>query len=141
MESQMKNITLLVLILLPLLTQAQTEFAKPQSPTELHSLFGEYFSQGNMDGLTSLFHEDAVFVIDKEGNKAKGRQEIAKVLKSYMQAELTIISHQASIHINSDTALISAKWEIPGHSSGTALEVMKYNNGGWVYLIDNPNGF
>ncbi len=137
----MKNIALLVLMILPLLTQAQTEFKKPQSPAELHSLFGDYFSQANMDGLTSLFHEEAVFVIDKEGNQAKGRQEIAKILKSYMQAELSIISHQASIHINADTALISAKWEIPGHSSGTALEVMKYVDGGWVYLIDNPNGY
>ncbi|MCG6221104.1 DUF4440 domain-containing protein, partial [Vibrio diabolicus] len=33
------------------------------------------------------------------------------------------------------------EWEISNTMTGTALEVMRYVDGGWVYIIDNPNGF
>ena len=58
---------------------------------------------------------------------------------------------RVSIHINDDIAMVRSDWEIMNTSQGatqtknaiqgTALEVMHYVDGGWVYVIDNPNGF
>ena len=116
-------------------------YPKPQTPTQLHELFAEYFADRDIEGLGTLFHEDAVLVLDAEGNLAKGRRAILEALKTYMDSEVNIVMNNASIHINGDLALIRATWEIPGVQKGNAIEVMQYTDGGWVYIIDSPNGF
>ncbi|MDC5853879.1 YybH family protein [Vibrio europaeus] len=117
------------------------EYTKPQTPAELHFLFGQYFAQHDLDGLSTLFHKDAVFILDKAGNQAKGHDEIKAVLKTFMQGDVEMVTKRVSIHINNDVTLIRSEWEIPNVVSGTALEVMHYVDGGWVYVIDNPRGF
>ncbi|MEZ8404984.1 DUF4440 domain-containing protein, partial [Vibrio splendidus] len=66
---------------------------------------------------------------------------VGRILKSYLQGDVEMLTHDVSIHINGNTALIRSDWEIVGGPKGTALEVMKYIDGGWLYVIDNPNGF
>ena len=58
-----------------------------------------------------------------------------------MQGDVEIITRSVSIHINGDIAMIRSDWEIPNVTKGTALETMLYVDGGWLYIIDNPNGF
>lgn len=117
------------------------ELKKPQTPSQLHEIFHEYFLEKNIEGLLSLFDEEAIFIIDKEGRKARGKAEIKKNLMPYLESGSTISTISKSIHINGDIALIRSEWEIDSSQSGVALEVMQYKNGGWVYIIDNPNGF
>ncbi|MCF7494918.1 nuclear transport factor 2 family protein [Vibrio splendidus] len=137
----MKILLFVVLNLITFYSYASTDYKKPQSPTELHQLFAEYFSKQDIDGLGTLFHQDAIFVLDNQGNLARGPKAIKPILKSYLQGDVEMLTHDVSIHINGDTALIRSDWEIVGGPKGTALEVMKYIDGGWLYVIDNPNGF
>lgn len=137
----MKAAWLIALSALSFLSYGSTDYTKPQTPSELHQLFAEYFSNKDTTGLATLFHEDAVFVLDAEGNLARGKDAIAQTLKGYMQGDVEMLTHGVSIHINGDSALIRSDWEIPNVQTGMALEVMKYSDGGWLYIIDNPNGF
>lgn len=134
----------LILLLVSLCSfsfQANADYIKPQSPSELHSLFGQYFAQQDLEGLGTLFHENAVMILDEKGNQAKGHKEIKLALKSFMQGDVEIITRSVSVHINGDIAMIRSDWEIPNVTKGTALETMIYVDGGWLYIIDNPNGF
>ncbi|GIC76679.1 DUF4440 domain-containing protein [Moritella sp. F3] len=137
----MKAILLVFLSTLSFLSHGAMDYEKPQTPSELHQLFSEYFANKDITGLGTLFHDDAVFVLDAEGNLAKGKDAIKLSLKGYMQGDVEMVTHGTSIHINGDTALIRSDWEIPNVQTGMALEVMKYTDGGWLYIIDNPNGF
>ncbi|CAH1585861.1 YybH family protein [Vibrio jasicida] len=137
---------LLFISFLSLGLHAEDLYSKPQTPSELHALFGQYFAKKDLDGLGTLFHPDAVFVLDKKGNQAKGREEIKQVLKGYMNGDVDMLTKNVSIHINDDIAMVRSDWEILNASQGnniqgTALEVMHYVDGGWVYVIDNPNGY
>lgn len=137
----MKAVLLIILSTLSFFSSASIDYKKPQTPSELHQLFSEYFANKDITGLGTLFHEDAIFVLDTEGNLATGKNAIKQSLKGYMQGDVEMVTHGTSIHINGDTALIRSDWEIPNVLTGTALEVMKYTDGGWLYIIDNPNGF
>ncbi|WP_345195859.1 nuclear transport factor 2 family protein [Kistimonas scapharcae] len=118
------------------------EYPKPQTPSELHALFGSYFVMGDLAGIGSLFDENAVFVVDEQGSLLEGREAIVQEIKHYMDTGTALETVSASIHINGDTALIKSIWKISGSEvTGTALEVMIYKEGGWLYWIDNPNGF
>ncbi|MFN1530691.1 YybH family protein [Vibrio jasicida] len=137
---------LLFISFLSLGLHAEVLYSKLQTPSELHALFGQYFAKKDLDGLGTLFHPDAVFVLDKKGNQAKGREEIKQVLKGYMNGDVDMLTKSVSIHINDDIAMVRSDWEILNASQGnniqgTALEVMHYVDGGWVYVIDNPNGY
>ena len=137
---------LLFISFLSLGLHAEALYSKPQTPSELHALFGQYFAKKDLDGLGTLFHPDAVFVLDKKGNQAKGREEIKQVLKGYMNGDVDMLTKNVSIHINDNIAMVRSDWEILNASQGnniqgTALEVMHYVDGGWVYVIDNPNGY
>ena len=136
----MKNIILL-LCMFSSITHADG-YPKPQTPSELHSLFGKYFISKDLNGLGSLFDDNAIFVTDTEGNLVKGRDDILIVLNKYMDAGSEMETVSVSIHINGNIAQIKSVWKIVGSEiTGTAMEVMEYKNGGWLYIIDNPNGF
>lgn len=117
-------------------------YSKPQSPDELHSLFAQYFQAKNLEGLKTLFAKNAKYILDVEGNTAIGQDEIAKALKPYLSFDSEMLTLSKSIHINGNIALIRSDWKVANSEiNGTALEVMQYQNGGWVYIIDNPNGY
>ncbi|AQS36130.1 protein of unknown function (DUF4440) [Shewanella psychrophila] len=121
---------------------APLEYPKPQSPDELHSLFAQYFDAKDLNGLTTLFAANATFILDRDGRRATGHKEIAKALKPYLSFDSKMQTLSKSIHINGNIALIRSQWKLADSDiSGTALEVMTFQQGGWVYLIDNPNGF
>ncbi|MGR5231727.1 YybH family protein [Vibrio rotiferianus] len=129
---------LLFIYFISLGLHAEALYSKPQTPSELHSLFGQYFANKDLEGLGSLFHQDAVFVLGKEA--------IKQVLKGYMKGDVDMLTKSVSIHINGDVAMVRSDWEISNalqgqNIQGTALEVMHYVDGGWVYVIDNPNGY
>ncbi|PKG75710.1 DUF4440 domain-containing protein [Shewanella sp. GutCb] len=137
----MKVVLFIILSSLSSFSYASIEYKKPQTPSELHHLFAEYFLNKDVVGLGTLFHEDAVFVLNAEREVVKGREAIKQTLKGYLEGDGEMITHGVSIHINGDTALIRSDWEITNVQKGMALEVMKYTNGGWLYVIDSPYGF
>jgi len=137
----MKIFLLVLFTTFPLFCYSTAQYPKPQTPNELHQLFGKYFSEKDLKGLGSLFHQDAVFIVDAQGTQVKGKDNITNILKGYMSGDVEMITHDVSIHENGEYAMIRSDWEIPNVQKGMALEVMKYVDNGWLYIIDNPNGF
>lgn len=137
-----KRIHIITMFIIVFSTQILAEeFKKPQTPQELHKLFSQYFSNKNIDGLGSLFSENAIFILDSDGTNVKGKEAIMKELLPYFEGGSDMNTLSTSIHINGNIALIKSNWEISKDQKGMALEVMEYKNGGWLYIIDNPNGF
>lgn len=142
----MKYQAIVFLMMAILSTSVFAEYKKPQTPMELHDLFSVYYVEKDLKGIMTLFHEDAVFVKNAKGDIARGKKEIANEIKPYLSAEGSMENLTTKVYINDDIALIKGTWRIAGTNSkneigGEAIEVMKYENGGWLYLIDNPNGF
>jgi ketosteroid isomerase-like protein len=138
----MKILILIVLSVVSTLATADKAYPKPQTPSDVHKLFIQYYDEKDMTGLLTLFHEDAVFIKNAEGEKARVRQMIEKVLNPYLEADGEFESGATSIHINGNFAMVKADWLLKGTDvHGTGLEVLEYRDGGWAYLIDNPNGY
>lgn len=137
----MKILLLVIFTTFSLFSYSVEQYPKPQTPTELHQLFGKYFYEKDLKGLGTLFHHDAIFIVDAQGTQVKGKVNITNALKGYMNGDVEMITHNVSIHVNGEYAMIRSDWEIPNVQKGMALEVMKYVDNGWLYIIDNPNGF
>ena len=135
-----------ILLLVAVSTWVKGEYPKPQTPTELHELFFSYYLDKNLEGIMTLFHENSTFVINDEGNIATGKKEIAEEIQLYLAFDGEIEHISKSIYVNENLALVKAKWKITGDKDldtieGEAVEIMIYEDGGWLYFIDNPNGY
>lgn len=134
--------TALVFLAFSVAAESPVEYPKPQSPSELHGLFAQYFKHKDLQGLSTLFAADAKFILDDKGRAAIGRKAIVSELEKYLGVKGEMQTLSKSVHINGDIALVRSQWKILGTDlKGTALEVMQYQNYGWVYVIDNPNGY
>ncbi|KIO37289.1 nuclear transport factor 2 family protein [Shewanella sp. cp20] len=134
--------TSLMLLAASVIAKPSLGHPKPQTPDELHTLFAQYFKQKNLEGLSTLFAADAKLILDNKGRAAMGREAIVGELEKYLQVEGEMITLSKSVHINGEIALIRTEWQISGTDlKGTALEVMQYKDNGWLYIIDNPNGY
>ncbi|MEU0676930.1 DUF4440 domain-containing protein [Streptomyces sp. NPDC006172] len=114
------------------------------TPTVVHELFAKYLQNRDLDGLGSLFDDDAMFVPGPGQKPVYGREGIKEALKSYLDSPSTIEMGATSVHRNGDLAMVQASWRITGEGGtveGRALEVMRRTSEGhWVYIIDNPYG-
>ena len=118
------------------------------SPEEVHRLYAERFSAGDLDGLVSLYETGAAFFSRTEGpvsGLTKIRTLLANILASNGQMQLTI----RKAHVAGDLALLISDWTIcEGHGAGrtitakgTATDVVRrQRDGGWLLVIDNPYG-
>ncbi|MGJ5893877.1 nuclear transport factor 2 family protein [Streptomyces sp. V2] len=113
-------------------------------PEVVHERFAQYLKDRNLDGLGSLFAEDALFIPGPEQKPVHGREGIKEALKPYLASPSTMEVVAASVHQNGDLAMVQASWRITSESGtveGKAVEVMRRTSeGDWVYIIDNPYG-
>ena len=114
-------------------------------PEDIHRLFTKYFNEQNLEGLGTLYAENAMFIPGYGRNPIIGRENIKNELKPYFESRGTIYSISRSIYENGDTALIKSLWKYESEKGeveeGTAMEVLKKTNEGvWVFIIDNPYG-
>jgi ketosteroid isomerase-like protein len=114
-------------------------------PEDIHRLFQKYFAEQDIEGLGTLYAENAMFITSSETNPIIGRENIKNELKPYFQSGGTIYSISRSIYENGDIALIKSVWKYESDKGqveeGTAIEVLKKTNEGkWVFIIDNPYG-
>jgi ketosteroid isomerase-like protein len=126
----------------------QTQISKDKridmKPEDVHTLFHKYFKEQDLEGLGSLFDENAMFIPGKDLDPVFGRENIKQALKKYLDSPASIENLSKSIHQNGDIAMVKSAWRIKtedGYIEGVALEVMKrLPDGRWVYIIDNPYG-
>ncbi|MGQ5521715.1 YybH family protein [Chitinimonas sp. PSY-7] len=111
----------------------------PATVEDVHRLFAQYLTEGNKEGLGSLFEPKAIFIA-ADGSRVEGRDNVVKALSAYMGATLPIKTLARSIYINGDLAMTRSHWKL-GEQEGVALETLRYDKqAGWRYVIDNPHG-
>ena len=113
-------------------------------PEVVHERFAQYLKDRDLDGLGSLFDEDAMFVPGPGQQPVYGRENIKEALKPYLAVPSTMEVVSTSVHQNGDLAMVQPSWRITsedGIVEGKAVEVMRRTSeGDWVYIIDNPYG-
>ena len=112
-------------------------------PSDVHDLFRRYFAEQDIKGLSTLFHENAMFIPGENRAPLIGRKKILEELQTYFGSSVNIETTSASIHEHGDIALVKSTWVIHSESgdiNGMAIEVMKKIDNKWVYIIDNPYG-
>ncbi|MET9817515.1 DUF4440 domain-containing protein [Streptomyces sp. NPDC006355] len=114
------------------------------TPEVVHERFAQYLKDQDLDGLGSLFDEDAMFVPGPEQQPVYGRESIKEALKPYLAAPGTFEMGAASVHQNGDLAMVQVPWRITsegGVVEGKSVEVMRRTTeGDWIYVIENPYG-
>lgn len=114
-----------------------------REPAEASALFERYFEEGDLDGLMSLYEDEAVFPTTRA--TATGPHEIRQTLKGYLDSGAKLVFGVPLVFPAGDLALIHTPWtmQMPNGSSSegaTAEVVRRQADGTWKYIIDNPDG-
>lgn len=112
-------------------------------PAEASTLFERYFADGDLEGLMSLYEEDAVFPTPH--GTSTGHDEIRATLKAYLDSGAQLVFGESLVFSAGDLALIHTPWtmRMPDGSApegATAEVVRRQSDGSWKYIIDNPDG-
>ena len=117
-----------------------------ERPEQLHELFAERVSTGDLAGLLALYEEDAAFV-RPDGRNASGANSIRAQLEELLQMAPQLSSSDSRAVVAGDIALLSNRWRMTlGASDGdragferTSIEVARRQpDGSWRYVIDDP---
>lgn len=114
-----------------------------REPAEASTLFERYFADGDLEGLMSLYEEDAVFPTPHR--TSTGHDEIRATLKAYLDSGAKLVFGESLVFSAGDLALIHTPWtmQMPDGSTpegATAEVVRRQSDGNWKYIIDNPDG-
>jgi ketosteroid isomerase-like protein len=114
-----------------------------REPAEAGILFVRYFTDGDLDGLMSLYEEDAVFPTPH--GTSTGTDEIRATLKAYLDSGAKLVFGESLVFPAGDLALMHTPWTMTlpdgASSEGATAEVVRRQaDGGWKYIIDNPDG-
>jgi uncharacterized protein (TIGR02246 family) len=116
-------------------------------PEQLANMFAQAFNNRDLDGLMSLFTEDAVFV--PQPGKVVTGDGIRPALEAFLALNGPIDLTVKRTIITGNIAQIIADWRVEGVDStgaplvvsGTTADVaLRAPDGTWRYLIDNPFG-
>ena len=113
-------------------------------PEDIHRLFEKYLTEQDLEGLGTLYAENAMFIPGSGRNPIIGRENIKNELKPYFESRGSLCNISRSLYETEDIALIKSHWKYESEKGevdeGTAIEVLKKTDGVWVYIIDNPFG-
>ncbi len=115
-------------------------------PREIADCVSAFLKEGDLDGITSMFHPECHVFFPPGEPPSVGREGASEVFKGFLAIRPEIKSEVFSEVIVGDTALLRANWSVVAPdgtvmAEGQSTEVAKkLENGGWGYLIDCPNG-
>lgn len=115
-------------------------------PREIATCVSAYLQEGDLEGVTSMFHPDCHIFFPPDQPPSIGLAGARAVFEEFVAVRPEIKSDIISEVIVGDVALLCARWSVvaPDGSilgEGKSTEVAKkLKNGGWGYLIDCPNG-
>lgn len=105
-------------------------------PEDITDLFLEYINAGNIDGILSIYEDNAVLVTDKNNTIAKGKNEIRNFYSSILTNRPTFEKgQQRPAIVNGNLALTSSRL-INGFV--TAEIARQQRDGSWKWCIDQP---
>lgn len=117
-----------------------------EKPSEIATCVAGFLSEGDLEGVVSMFHPDCQIHFPPGEPPASGLDGARAVFKDFVPMRPVLRSTITSEVINGDTALLTADWvfeDVDGNiiAEGQSTEVAKkLSNGGWGYYIDCPNG-
>ena len=118
--------------------------AVAHKPEDCDRLFMEAFNTGDLEGLVSLYEEDAAFV-QEGGRVVRGRAAIREIMRGFFAQKLHF-TIEATVTQNGDIALLNSLWTLSGTTPdgqavsmwGNGTEVVRRQaDGSWEYMIDN----
>jgi uncharacterized protein (TIGR02246 family) len=118
------------------------------TPEEVHALFAQYFSAGDMDGIISLYEPDAA-LMPQPGQIVHGVAAIREALGGFLALKEEFEMQPVKAIQSSDIALLFSKWRLKGTGpDGNAVELRGHTSdvarrqadGTWLFTIDNPYG-
>ncbi len=118
-----------------------------RKPEELHALFAKAFNAGDLDGLCSLYEEDAALVPRPGDEPVTGSGAIREVLQRFLAGKGTMELATALVVRTGDVALLRANWRLSGvgpdgrprETVDLSTEVVRRRGDGtWRYVIDLP---
>jgi len=115
-------------------------------PREIADCVSAYLQEGDLDGITSMFHPDCQIFFPPDQPPSTGIAGARAAFEGFIDLRPEIRSDVFSEVIVGDIALLRAKWSVVAPdgtimAEGQSTEVAKkLENGGWGYLIDCPNG-
>jgi len=104
--------------------------------------------QRRFDALSSLYADDAIFVIPG-GEPVKGRAAVREVLAGLMAGKPVMEFEHTYVIENGDTAVCRGKWKLTSTGAdgatsvteGSSIEILRRQaDGSWLYYIDHPWG-
>lgn len=114
-------------------------------PQELHELFLKHFNSKDLDGLVSLYEDDAVLV-PAPGQSVQGKDAIREALEGFIAlgGQIEFVAESEPV-LNGRMALTHGRWRLTpavGDAlEGETAEVSRLDDDGvWRYVIDNPWG-
>lgn len=115
-------------------------------PREIANCVSAYLQEGDLDGITSMFHPDCQIFFPPDQPPSVGIAGARAAFEGFLDLRPEIRSDVFSEVIVGDIALVRANWSVVTPdgtvmAEGQSTEVAKkLENGGWGYLIDCPNG-
>lgn len=115
------------------------------APAELHILFAKHYNAGDLDGLMSLYEENASLVA-APGIAVSGTDAIREALASMVALKGTIeFVGEGTSYESGDLVLTHGTWVMTAEGmdeirATTAEVARRQADGTWQYVIDNPFG-
>ncbi|RKQ69174.1 ketosteroid isomerase-like protein [Litorimonas taeanensis] len=115
-------------------------------PRDIADCVSAYLQEGDLDGITSMFHPDCKVFFPPDQPPSLGIEGARTAFAGFMDIRPEIKSEVFSEVIIGDIALIRANWSVVAPdgnimAEGQSTEVAKrFESGGWGYLIDCPYG-
>lgn len=108
---------------------------RAEEPGEITRIVLEYIMDKDIDGIVSMYEENAIFV-KRDGTIAKGRSEIRKVYAAMMAQHPNFEGGEIRpAIINGDIALTSSRL---ADGRVTAEIARKQSDGYWLWYLDQP---
>jgi len=116
---------------------------RSSGPESVSRQLAEYLEAGDIDGVMSLYEEDAVF-LDLHGG-ATGLANIRDAHQTFLDSGLSLTLNAFAAFEADNIALVHWSWTVhrrDGSSAvGVSAEVLRRQaDGSWKFIIDNSDG-
>jgi ketosteroid isomerase-like protein len=125
--------------------------SKANTPEETGRLISEAITAADMDAALSLYEPDATFALPAAfgGGSVTGLDGLREAFGGLLALSPELTVNAEKTLVSGDTALVIGHWTLKGRDpDGSEIDtggryadvVRRQSDGGWLFVIDNPNG-
>jgi ketosteroid isomerase-like protein len=129
----------------------EVSMPKASTPQDTSRLIGEAITSGDMDAALSLYEPDATFAMPTAFGQGSvtGHDGLREAFSGFLALNPKLTVNAEKTLVSGDTALVIGNWTLKGRgadgndidASGRYADVVRRQpDGGWLFVIDNPNG-